>query len=84
MNQLTMFKMVLKLENEDDATSDDPLEIHLQRRGWNLARVKELQASISKKLTLDLFDNTTEELSQSECTLQEHIEEFFRATTKVA
>jgi len=79
-----MFKMVLNLENEDRATSDDPLEIHLQRRGWDLARVRELQESISRKLTLDLFDNTTEELSQPERILQEHIEEFFRATTKVA
>jgi len=66
------------LEVQDTATSDDPLEIHLQRRGWNLKRVRQLQESISAKLTVDMFTNETKPLSAAEKELQRDITDFLK------
>ena len=63
----------------DRATSDDPLMAQLQRCGWNLGRVRQLQASIAKKMTPDMFTGKTEDLSVAEYTLQQHIEAFWKA-----
>lgn len=73
MNQDTLFPLPqpeLKLEVEDAATSDDPLEIFLQRRGWDLSGVKELQMSIATKLTISFITGGIEELSGAEVELQ--------------
>lgn len=67
----------LVLEPQDVATSDDPLEIHLQRKGWKLKRVSELQASMAEKAVPDFFTGKTRPLTQAEAELQDHIQEFF-------
>ena len=69
-------KAKLTLEIQDLATSDDPLEIFLQRRGWKLERVAGLQKSISEKLTVDMFSGETQALSTSEVKLQSDIQKF--------
>ena len=78
MTQLYLFRaprqLVFKLA--DNATSDDPLNAFLERRGWSLARVKELQRSISEKLTVDMFTFTTTELSAIERSLQRDVDTF--------
>lgn len=75
----TLFEMPrpqLIMVIEDTATSDDPLEIHLQRKGWDLKQVKQLQNSISEKLTIDILDNTTKPLNAVELQLQRDIQQF--------
>lgn len=64
----------LSLELQDTATSDDPLLANLQRKGWDLKRVKQLQNSISEKLTIDMFNKQTRTLSASELELQRDIQ----------
>lgn len=74
-----LFKMPkpeLKLELQDVATSDDPLEIYLQRKGWKMVRVKEIQNDISSKLTVDILDGTTHQLNRGELELQSDIQDF--------
>lgn len=66
------------LEVEDLATSDDPLEIHLQRKGWKLKRVSKLQESMAAKAVPDMFTGRTEPLAPAERELQDDIAEFFR------
>ena len=77
MNQLALFNVIptLTLELQDPATSDDPLEIFLQRRHWDLAKVRALQESISAKCTIDMFGRK-EEFSPLEVLLQEDIDRF--------
>ena len=65
------------LEAEDVSTSDDPLEIHLERKGWQMSRVRELQASMAEKAVPDLFTGKTKPLSAGEKKLQRDINEFF-------
>lgn len=80
-----LFKMEkgkLKLEVEDIATSEDQLEIFLQRKGWDVGRVKELQASISSKLTPDMLTGRIESLSPGEIELQDDIQEFIDTTPR--
>ncbi len=67
----------LALDAEDLATSDDPLEMHLERKGWNLKRVGDLQASISQKAVPDMFTGEMKPLTATERELQQDIEEFF-------
>ena len=69
----------LVLEVQDLATAEDPLEIYLQRRGWNLTQVKELQESISAKMTIDMFSQETEPLSALELMLQADITAFLKS-----
>lgn len=76
----TLFRMPkpdLVMITEDLADSDDPLEIYLQRRGWDLAEVIGHQQSISEKLTVNMFSGDTQQLSQIEKTLQDDIQRFF-------
>jgi len=61
-------------EAEDVATSDDPVEACLQRRGWKLDRVDELKDSIAKKRNIDLFSQEEVELDASEAELMDDIE----------
>lgn len=72
-------KRELVLEQEDPATSDDPVDICLERKGWELPRVRELQRSIADKLTPDLFSKKTTPLSAGEKELQRNIDECFEA-----
>lgn len=72
-------KRVLVLETEDVATSDDPLEIYLQRRGWDMMDVRDMQESISEKLVPDMFTGKTKPLSKAEKELQADIETFIQA-----
>lgn len=69
-------KRELVLKTEDIATSDDLLDIFLQRKGWDINRVRELQASISGKAVPDMFTGKTVPLSAGEVELQRHIEEY--------
>ena len=66
----------LKFEPEDAASifTVDPLETCLERKGWQLNKVKKLQDSISAKMTVDMFGKT-EKLTGSEVMLQEQIDE---------
>lgn len=56
----------------------EALEIFLRRKGWNISRVKDLQESISKKLTVDMFTGETEPLSPGEKELQRDIDYFLK------
>ena len=75
-------KRELVLEQEDVATSDDPLEIHLQRQGWNIREVRELQESIAAKAVPDLFTGKKGKLTYPEINLQVDIEAFFQKRQK--
>lgn len=72
--ELWKLKRELVLKTQDPATSDDPLEICLQRIGWDIPRVRELQVSISEKLTPDLFTQKTTPLSPGEKQVQRDIQ----------
>lgn len=76
--ELWKLKRELVLEPEDIATLDDPLEICLQRKGWDLRRVSKLQESISEKMTPDMFTGKTTPLSPSEKELQRYIDECYK------
>ena len=79
MTQPTLFvlpKPVLVLQLQDAGVSEDPLERHLQRKGWDLKRVVELQNSISEKRTVDMFSGKTRELSRPELELQSDIQDY--------
>ena len=69
-------------EAEDVATSDDPVEACLQRRGWKLARVEELKESIAEKQSLDLFSQEEKELTGGEAGLLEAIEDCLQRIEK--
>lgn len=89
MIQQTLFRMdrpasassvvggpTLEMVIEDASTSLDPLEIHLQRKGWKLKTVNSLQESISEKLTVDMFSENIRELSGAEIQLQSDIQDY--------
>lgn len=72
-------KTPLVLEQEDPGiASDDPLDIFLLRRGWKLSRVRELQESISAKMTVDMFTGETKSLDAQERYLQECIDVYLK------
>ena len=65
----------LRMEPEDTATSDDPVEACLERvYGWNLNRMRELRDSIAAKETPDLFTKEKEPLTAAEAQLLDQIE----------
>ncbi len=72
----------LVLEQTDIATSDDQLEIFMQRKGWDINRVRALQDSIAEKLTPDMFTGKTKALSAGEIELQRDVQEFLDAASK--
>jgi len=74
----------LALEHEDLSTSDDPLEMHLERKGWKLSRVRDLQDSIAEKMVPDLFTGKTKPLSRGEKELQRDIQEFLDSAIPVS
>ena len=82
--ELWKLKRELVLTAEDPARSDDPLEICLERKGWDMKRVRELQTSISEKLTPDMFTQKTTPLSAGEKELQRNIDACLKAMTKRA
>jgi hypothetical protein len=67
----------LTLELDDPATSNDPLEACLERKGWDLRRVQKIQDSIADKMTPDMFGKK-QKLSASEIMLQEQIDNCFQ------
>jgi hypothetical protein len=75
-DQLNLFKTrpALELEIQDKAKSDDPLEQCLERRGYDIKKVRQMQDSISEKLTPDMFTNQTTPLNQKEKILQDEID----------
>lgn len=75
-------KRELVLTPEDIATADDPLYICLQRMGWNLKRVEEIQESIAEKMTPDLFTGKKGRLTGGEKMLQQQIDECFKRIAK--
>lgn len=66
----------LKLELVDVATSDDPLTQYLERRGYTIKMIESLQASIARKLTVDLFGQV-QELTASEIDYQNTVDSYF-------
>jgi len=75
--ELTKIKRVLVVEVQDAAKSDDPMIVFLERRGWTEKKIDTVQASISKKLTLDMFTGETAELSGIELAYQADIDRYF-------
>jgi len=66
----------LHMEPEDPATSDDPVEVCLERRyGWNLKTMRDLRDSIAAKGTPDMFSEEQEELTGPEAQLLDQIED---------
>ena len=59
----------------------EALEMYLERKGWDLSRVHELQNSISEKMTLDMFTGTTEPLDAGEVELQTNIDAFLEGVS---
>lgn len=75
----------LKLEPaHDPATSDDPVIACMQRLGWTILRMDELKASISEKLTPDLFTGKIKRLSTGEKEYQRVIGECLAARSGTA
>ena len=66
----------LIMKVDDPATSDNPLEVFLERKGWCLNRVNELRTSMFAKLTISFIKEDNAELTQAEKELQRDIEEF--------
>lgn len=69
-------------EAEDVATSDDPVEACLERRGWKLPRVEALKESIAEKQSLELFSTEEKELTGGEIQLLEAIEDCLQRIEK--
>lgn len=64
----------LVLKRQDISTSDDPVMQCLERQGWKVKRVQELQEDIAAKMTPDIFTQKTEPLTGGEKMLQEAID----------
>lgn len=77
-------KRELVFTTEDRATSDDPLDIFLQRRGWDIPRVRILQASIAEKAVPDMFTGKIAPLTASEVEIQRDIQAYFDAAAPPA
>lgn len=75
-------KREMVLETEDISTSDDPLEMFLERKGWKMTRVMELQASMSEKAVPDMFTGKTTPLTAGEKELQKDIKQFQTRSAK--
>jgi len=71
-----------KFEPIDVATSDDPIVQCLERQGWKPKRILDLQASISEKMTPDLFTGKTTKLTGGEVQLQENIDDCLKKLSK--
>jgi len=63
----------LKAE-EIPATSADPVEACLERRGWKLSRIRQIKASIDQKTTPSMFTREEEPLTSTEEELLRDIE----------
>jgi len=66
----------LILQAEVVATSDDPVEAFLERKGWPLRRIRELKGSIERKSIPNVFSGKPEDLSRSEIELQADIDAY--------
>ncbi len=69
---------------EDTATSDDPVTACMERRGWRIPRIEQLKASISEKLTPDLFTQKTQKLTAGEKEYQRIVGECLEARSGTA
>ena len=69
-------------EAEDVATSGNPVEACLQRRGWKLSRVEKLKESIAEKQSLDMFSAEEKELTGGEAELLDAIEDCLQRIEK--
>ena len=75
----------LKLEPaQDPATSDDPVVACMERLGWSILRMDELKASISEKLTPDLFTGKIKRLSPGEKDYQRVMGQCLAASSGIA
>ena len=70
-------KRVLVLEAESIVTSDDPLEQFLERKGWQLSRIRQLRKSIEMSLIPNVFTGKTDPLTRAEKELQRDIDEYY-------
>lgn len=73
--ELFPVRETLVLKAEEPGKSGDPLDRCLEKKGWNINRVRELQAKIAEKLTPSLFTGKTQKLTGGEVMLQEAIQE---------
>lgn len=64
----------LVLKRQDISTSEDPVMQCLERQGWKVKRVQEVQEDIASKMTPDIFTGKTEPLTGGEKMLQEAID----------
>lgn len=64
----------LVLKRQDISTSEDPVMQCLERQGWKVKRVQEVQEDIAAKKTPDIFTGKTEPLTGGEKMLQEAID----------
>ena len=76
MELFTAPRKLESLELVDTATSDDPLIQFLERRGYTIRMIENIQQSIAVKSTPDLWGNT-EPLSASEIDYQYHVDQYF-------
>lgn len=73
---------ILVLEQEDLATSGNPLTAALQRKGWRIPVIDMHLAAIHEKQTPDMFTGETEPLTQMEKILLEDIAEIKERTNQ--
>lgn len=71
-------------EPVDVSTSEDPVEICMERRGWKLARMHELRDKIAEKETVGMFDDPDEEpvFTKGEQSFLEEIEKCLDVVAK--
>lgn len=69
---------------EDVATSDDPVIACMERQGWRMPRIEELKASISEKMTPDLFTGKIQKLTSAEKEYQRIVGECLEARSGTA
>lgn len=74
-------ELVLEAEDNADILTVDPLDVCLERQGWELPKVRKYQQSISAKMTPDMFGKV-ERLSGKEVMLQETIQQCLERITK--
>lgn len=68
-------KRELRLKAEEiPTTASDPVEECLERRGWKLARIRELKRAIDQKTTPSMFTQEEEPLTSTESELLNDIE----------
>jgi len=75
-------ELVLEADEPQESILDvDPLDKCLERKGWDLHKVRKYQDNISAKMTVDMFGKT-EKLTGTEVMLQENIQQCLERMVK--